>query len=271
MQVTDFLTLAVQGLLLVALPVVIAAAFQHFRAMSQQIKLKMTEEQRQSIDNAIKTGVKVAEQTGILKGLLGPEKKKQAIAVAEKFLADKGINLDLDKLGDLIEAEVQTQFSKPTPPADSPEARQQLIDSALHAAVLAAEQSGLTGLIQNIGPEKKAYAAGMALKYLDQYGIKVDPQLLGGLIESHLLESVKAGQASVQAGPAASTPPAALPPAYVPPVATAPPVYVPPVAPAPTASAVIPIMRPGTAPLPPAPPPPPAASSHVWEQEGPAG
>src|SRR5689334_14957654 len=214
MDINTLLSNIAMGLLVLALPIVIAAAFQHFRVMSQQLKMKLSEEQQANIDKAIKVGVQVAEQTGILKNLLGPEKKKEAIAVAQKFLADKGIKLDLDKMADLIEAEVRTQFAKPVPPADSPEARKALVDSAIRTAIQAAEQSGLTGLIQNLGPEKKAYAAGLALKYLDQYGIKIDSQLLSGLIEGQLMASLQQGRAGQPlAGPAQ---PAVAQPAYVP-------------------------------------------------------
>src|SRR5262245_54840789 len=147
MDINALLSLVVQGLLIIALPIVIAAAFQHFRVMRQQYMSRLSVEQQQNIDKAITLGVQLAEQSGILKGLLGPEKKKEAIKVAEKFLADKGIKLDLEKMSDLIEAEVHTQFAHPTPPQDTPEARQALIDSAVRTAIQAAEQSGLTGLI----------------------------------------------------------------------------------------------------------------------------
>ncbi len=256
MELTTTLSLIAQGLLIIALPIVIAAAVQHFRAMTQQLRMKLSEEQRQNIDQAISVGVKVAEQTGLIQGLVGPEKKKQAIQIAEKFLADKGIKLDLEKLSDLIEAEVQTQFSHPTPVVDSPEARQQLINQAVQTAVQAAEQGGLTGLIQNLAAEKKAYAAGLALKYLDQYGIKLDPQLLGGLIDSQQMQYVMAGRTAQPVAPAATPTPVAVPP---------PPVYVPPAPPAP---AYIP---PAPAPAVPVQPPAPGPSTSSTPGSGPVG
>ena len=267
MDVNTLLSTIAMGLLVLALPIVIAAAFQHFRVMSQQLKMKLSEEQQANIDKAIKVGVQVAEQTGILKNLLGPEKKKEAIAIAQKFLAEKGIKLDLDKMADLIEAEVRTQFAKPTPPADSPEARKALIDSAIRTGIQAAEQSGLTGLIQNLGPEKKAYAAGLALKYLDQYGIQVDSQLLSGLIEGQLMASLQQGRAGQQLGGPAQIP--GPQPAYVPVPPPAPasmpapaPAQVSPVAPTPSVAIARPAQPyPAPAPVavqPPVPTAPPA-------------
>jgi hypothetical protein len=198
MELNNTLSLIAQGLLIIALPIVIAAAVQHFRVMTQQLKSKLNE--------------KAAEQVGGLEGLIGPEKKKQALQIAQSFLAERGINLDVTKLVNLIEAEVQTQFAKPAPVADSAQARQALVDSAIQAAVQAAEQSGLTGLIQNLGPEKKAYALQLAGQYLGQYGIAIDPQLLSGLVESQVLHSTMQAQAAAaQVAPAPAAYPSVSP------------------------------------------------------------
>jgi hypothetical protein len=158
--------------------------------MSQRLRAGLSEERQQSIDKAISTAVKFAEQSGIIEKLAGPEKRKQAMALAQRFLKDHGVKMDVEKLGALIEAEVQTQFKQPALPQDTPEARQKLIDSAVQAAILASEQSGMTGLIQNLGPEKKAYAMQMAGQYLAQLGVSIDQNLLSGLIESNLLKTV---------------------------------------------------------------------------------
>jgi hypothetical protein len=212
MELNNTLSLIAQGLLIIALPIVIAAAVQHFRVMTQQLKSKLNENQQQAIDRAVGIAVKAAEQVGGIDGLIGPEKKKQALQIAQSFLAERGINLDVTKLVNLIEAEVQTQFAKPAPVVDSAQARQALVDSAIQAAVQAAEQSGLTGLIQNLGPEKKAYALQLAGQYLGQYGIAIDPQLLSGLVESQVLRSTMQAQAAAaQVTPAPATYPPVSP------------------------------------------------------------
>lgn len=214
MQLTNFLWLVVQGLLILALPILIAAGVQHFLTMRQELKMKIGQEREQHIEQALTTAVKFAEQVGVSQGLIGPEKKKEAIQTAQKFLAEHGIQLDLAKLDTLIEAEVQTQFSKPTPPTDTPEARQALLNSVCQAAVQAAEQSGLAGLIQNVGSQKKAYALQMALTYLGQVGVKADPNMVSGVIEAQVnalrtggsLPSAAPAPASSQPGPAATGP-----------------------------------------------------------------
>jgi hypothetical protein len=186
-QLSDFLSLLAQALLIIALPVVIAAAVQHFRAMARRHYDSLNEERQQWLDRAVKIAVQVAEQTGFLEGLAGSEKRDRAIEVAQAFLEERGVTIDLDRLVALIEAEVLTQFSNPSVPADTPQARQALIDKAIEAAVLAAEQSGLKGLIKNVGEEKKAYAMQVARQYLNEHGITIDEELASGLIEAQLL------------------------------------------------------------------------------------
>lgn len=209
MQLNDTLSLISQSLLIIALPIIIFAAVQHIRVMGNQLKSKFNVEQQQTIDRIIGVAVKAAEQAGGIKGLIGAQKQQEAIKIAEKFLAEHGIKMDVGQIVDLIEAQVQTQFTTPTPVADTAQARQALVDSAVQAAVQAAEQSGLSGLIQNLGPEKKAYALQMAGQYLGQYGIKIEPGLLSGLIESQVL-AVKQ-QVAAPATQQAQTPTAANP------------------------------------------------------------
>ncbi len=191
MQLTDFLSLLAQGLLIVALPIVIAAAIQNLRAMTS----RLGQERQQTIDRIVSIAVQFAERAGLLEQLIGPEKRKRAIEIAERFLAERGVKIDLDTLVTLIEAEVQKQFHSPTSPVDSAQACQSLIDGAVQAAVLAAEQSGLSGLIGNISTEKKAYALQLAAQYLKQHDIKVDEQLVSGLIEAQLLATMLAARA----------------------------------------------------------------------------
>lgn len=186
-QIQLFLSLLAQGLLVITLPIVIAAAVQHFRAMSQKIYSGIDEIRAQAIQQAIRVAVQAAEQSGVLDGLIGEEKRKRAIQIAQSFLKERGVSLDLDKIVSLIEAEVLQQFNNPNLPADTVEARQALIDRAVEAAVLAAEHSGLKGHIQNVGAEKKAYALNLARKYLAAHGMTLDDELLDGLMEAQLL------------------------------------------------------------------------------------
>jgi hypothetical protein len=126
-----------------------------------------------------------------------------AIRIAEDFLKERGITMDLDKIVAAVEAEVNTQFTNPAASATTSLSKQELIDRAIETAVLAAEQSGLHGTIENIGPEKKQYAMQMAARYLEQHGIQLPQDLAGGLIEAQLLRFRM--QARGQSGAARAT------------------------------------------------------------------
>lgn len=183
MELNNFLSLVAQGLLIIALPIVIAAAIQTLRVQSQ----KLGGEKLAALRSVAEVAVKVAEQTGLKDQLLGPDKRDMAIRIAEDFLKERGITMDLDKIVAAVEAEVHTQFSDPASSASTSLSKQELIDRAIETAVLAAEQSGLHGTIDNLGPEKKQYAMQMAARYLEQHGIQLPEDLAGGLIEAQLL------------------------------------------------------------------------------------
>ncbi len=198
MELADFLSLFAQLLLIIALPIIIAAAVQFIRVQAQ----RLDEDRLNAAKSIVRTAVRVAEQTGLTEKLAGPEKRERAIQVAQSFLRRQGITLDLKQLVSLIEAEVLEQFSNPTMPAATAEARQALIDKAVEAAVLAAEQSGLKGLIPNHGSDKKAYAMAMVAEYLNQHGISVPDSLLSGLIEAQILRFTMAARGQLGTPPA---------------------------------------------------------------------
>jgi hypothetical protein len=190
----DFLALLAQALLIVALPIVIAAAVQHFRVMTQQLKAKVGEEQFDILQRALALAVTVAQQTGITEGLIGPEQRAKAIKFAQDYLNQRGVRIDVDKLATLVETEIRRQAQSPTGPVDTVIARQALLRDAIEAAVLAAEQSGLSGQILNTAIDKKAYAMEMARQYLQLHGLPVNDSLISGLIEAQLLRMFLASQ-----------------------------------------------------------------------------
>jgi hypothetical protein len=199
----DFLALLAQALLIVALPIVIAAAVQHYRVMTQQLKAKVGEEQWDILQRALALAVTVAEQTGITDGLIGPAQRAKAIKFAQDYLNQRGVRIDVDKLATLIETEIRKQAASPTAPQDTPLARQALLQQAIESAVLAAEQSGLTGQILNTAIDKKAYAMQMAREYLQMHGLQANDALISGLIEAQLLRMYLALQGETAASFAA--------------------------------------------------------------------
>ncbi len=193
--IQNFLSILVSFLLVIALPIVIAAAVQHYRVMSARLTENLSEDQRELLVRAVQLAVQVAEQSGILEGLIGEEKRDRAIKYAQDYLRQRGINIDVAMLVDLVESEVKRQFNPETAtPLPAPEdkasnalARQRLIDQAVQSAILAAEQSGLSGQIVNTVAAKSAYAVDMVSRYLAPYGIQVDPALAEGLVRAELM------------------------------------------------------------------------------------
>jgi len=193
-QWQDFLALVAEGLLIIALPIVIAAAVQHFRVMTKQLRAKVGEENWDAIQRAIAMAVTVAQQTGLADGLIGPEQRQKAVKFAQDYLDQRGVHVDVNRIATLIENELTKQVQNPSLPADSPLARQVLLQSAIESAVLAAEQSGITGQILNTAVDKKNYAMQMARQYLHVHGLQVNDSLVSGLIEAQLLRMYLASQ-----------------------------------------------------------------------------
>ena len=65
------------------------------------------------------------------------------------------------------------------------------IQQTASIAVAAAEQSGLAGLITNIGAEKKAYAISAMQKLLEAQGIRVDVGRIESAIEAAVLDQIR--------------------------------------------------------------------------------
>jgi len=85
-----------------------------------------------------------------------------------------------------------------------------LITSVVDAAVVAAEQSGLAGYIKDLGSEKRDYALNYAQKFLAQYKITVDTQVLYKLIEQAVYDNFqwrKLPDEGVGVGGLSETPP----------------------------------------------------------------
>ncbi len=190
---TNFLTLLAQALLIIAIPIVVAGAFQWMRTKSAEIKQNLSKEQLEMIEKGIKMAVGAAEQAGF-SGLLksGGEKKNYAIDAVQRYLDRAGVEIDVEEIATLIESEVNRQFSNYAPPVNTPEARSALIDKAIESAVLAAEQSGAKKTAIDVATgaalSKKAYAVDMAAKYLSEHGIKVNPSLIDGMIEAQIMK-----------------------------------------------------------------------------------
>ncbi len=81
MALNDFLTLLAQGLLIIAIPVVIGFLFQWLRQKGAELRAHLTTQQQQFIDMAVSTAVRAAEQAGLSNQLAGGGQAKKAYAV----------------------------------------------------------------------------------------------------------------------------------------------------------------------------------------------
>lgn len=209
-ELNSFLSILIQGLLMIALPIVIAAAFIHIRTNWEQLKSKLNTEQLETLQKIGNMAVKAAEQAGLSGQLAsGSEKREYAIKAAEQYLAKMGLKLDVGQIAALIESSVIEQFNTGgTPVADTAEARSQLLSQAVETAVLAAEQSGLKKLAGDVAASavlsKKDYALEMAAKYLGEHGIKVDTSLIDGMIEAQIMRFKMDAAQKQAAAPAAA-------------------------------------------------------------------
>ncbi len=198
--ISDFLFLLAQALLVVALPVLIAAAAFWLKQKGDEVKSKLSKDQLSALESIGSIAVRAAEQAGLTKQIAGGAAKKEyALEVAQNYLKSIGVKIDLTAVTNVIEAEVLKQFNNAAPPADTPQARAALIDKAVESAVLAAEQSGLKTAAANLGAsvaeQKKQYALGLAKKYLEDQGVRVDMTVIDGLLEAQIMRfKIKAAE-----------------------------------------------------------------------------
>jgi hypothetical protein len=206
-QLNTFLSLLANGLLIIAIPILIAFLFQWLRQRGQEWRARLTVQQQQFIDSAIGMAVRAAEQSGLAGQLAGggAAKKAYAIKAAQDYLNRLGVQVDVSGLANLVEAEVNKQFANAAPAVDDAATRSMLLDKAVKTAVLAAEQSGLNKTIQNVAAQKKQYALELAFKYLAEHGLRVDPNVVNGLLEATLRQLKAEAPQMVSA----TTPPAA--------------------------------------------------------------
>jgi len=109
----EFVSVFAQKFLEIVLPVLatllagLVVAF--ITKVINEIKAKLTDQQLFYINTAVNTAILAAEQVNLKGELI--DKKEYALSVAEAWLAEKGIKVDLHVLADLIEAAVYEKFN----------------------------------------------------------------------------------------------------------------------------------------------------------------
>lgn len=110
----QFISVFLQKFLEIVLPVLFTALAGLVAALITKvvndIKSKLTEEQKWLIDQIIQTAVFAAEQANIA-GFV-TDKKEYALGVAEQWMAEKGLNIDAHVLDAMIEAAVYAELNR---------------------------------------------------------------------------------------------------------------------------------------------------------------
>ena len=106
--ITKILTILIEMLL----PVVLYAGVKWLNQHAKEVAARIDKQQLETARFIIQRLVLAAEQNGLVDGLkkVGAEKKAYVLTMAEQALAARGINMDLDTLDALIEAEVIEAF-----------------------------------------------------------------------------------------------------------------------------------------------------------------
>ena len=189
--VSNFLFLLAQLLIILTIPILVAAAASWLWQKANEIKGKLSSQQLATLQSVASIAVKAAEQAGLSKQLASAEKKEYAIKVAQDYLNSIGVKVDVKAVASSLEADVLKQFNTPKPVVETPEELAALLHQAIESGVLAAEQSGVKAAALNAGvslaQQKKQYATNLAQKFLEEHGVKMDQQVIDGMIEAQIM------------------------------------------------------------------------------------
>ena len=106
----QFLNLFLQIVIVPLLGVVAGFVIAWLKKKIEVAKASLDASTQKIIDDTVKAMVLAAEQVHLVDKLI--VKKDYALEQAANYLAAKGIPVDLDKLSNLIEAEVMAQFNQ---------------------------------------------------------------------------------------------------------------------------------------------------------------
>ena len=74
---------------------------------------------------------------------------------------------------------------------DNPQTRRELIDKAVEIAVLASQQGSVqefaARLTSGLLDSQKQFAVDYVIKYLKQFGLEIDPEIVEGLVNAQVL------------------------------------------------------------------------------------
>ena len=114
MDWNEILEMVLKLIISVALPVLLKLLFDWIKVQKGKLEQSLDAETRYIVQEAVRIAVLAAEQSG-LAGLIGKEykgKKEYAIALAENWLLEYGVTIDLNVLAGMIEAAVMEEFNR---------------------------------------------------------------------------------------------------------------------------------------------------------------
>jgi hypothetical protein len=111
----DFLSEALMMVATILLPVAIAMLRVWVNNHAQEVRARLSAEQRAELDAVVRIAVSAAEQSGLNAAAKQTyyDKKSEAVKMAGELLASRGVNLPVGELANRIEAMVLAEFNKP--------------------------------------------------------------------------------------------------------------------------------------------------------------
>ena len=110
----QFISVFLQKFLEIVLPVLATALagllIAWITKIVSDLKSKLTEDQNWMLKEIVRTAVFAAEQANVA-GFV-KDKKDYALDIAEKWMAEKGLNIDLEVLDAMIEAAVYAELNR---------------------------------------------------------------------------------------------------------------------------------------------------------------
>jgi len=115
--ISHFLQLLIEAVITAALPIVIHRSVMFLEARAKSIWSSIDSEKRWLIKEAVRTAVLAAEQSGLSNELMatGKAKKDYALRMAQNYLTEFGIEIDLSVLDSMIESIVWEELKKDLP------------------------------------------------------------------------------------------------------------------------------------------------------------
>lgn len=112
MEWSELIQTVLEAVVAVVLPVAVAYAVTWLRAQRDELLSRLDEKSQKMVKDAVAIAVRAAEQSGLAGHIAnaGKVKRDYALKMAEGYLASWGVELDVEVLAGMVEAEVLSQL-----------------------------------------------------------------------------------------------------------------------------------------------------------------